>query len=88
MVKEDCICQVCGAETPDIRHIKIECFYELGEVSDKLKKVEDGYIIQVCKGCRAVFLFGYLKDFIENGGKKRKEAGIDEEGISEYTPLP
>ena len=83
-------CQICGVITPDIRHLTIDCFYELGEVSPKFERIksysEDGgwkwvYNLQICKGCRSVFMFDYLGDFIKNGAKVRRGMGVDENGI-------
>ena len=88
----DYTCQVCGDVGYDRRTLGLRYFYALEEVSPKLKRIElkfaDGgkdylYTLRTCKGCRAVFMFNYLADFIENGGKLRKEMKIDDDGIRE-----
>ena len=67
-------CAVCGyGYDPDIRTLRIGCFYELAEVSDKFIREGDYYYIKVCKGCRAVFMFEYLAAFIKSEGVKNRE---------------
>ncbi len=93
-------CQVCGEEVDDIRHISIDCFYNLSEVSDRWQVVDipgkEGqfgkrvYTLLVCKGCRAVFMFDFLKLFIERGGEIRRKSRTDTNGnqeisLAEYT---
>jgi len=94
MANED-ICQVCGKETEDIRHISIDCFYDLTEVFGGWKETfvrgENGqfgkniYTIRVCKGCRAVFIFDFLKPFIERGGLVRRQSLTDTNGNQEIS---
>lgn len=92
MANEEQTCQICGAETSDIRHLGIECGYEVSEVSDKFEKVSilsfgfNLYRIRVCKGCRSVFLFDFLANFIKYGKAFRLAQNIDEEGISFFVP--
>lgn len=84
-------CQTCGVTTADIRHITIDCFYELKEVSPKFvmtkQYFEDKehwkwvYTILVCKGCRSLFMFDYLAHFVDNAKRLREEKGIDDDGI-------
>ena len=69
---KDHTCAVCGGDgfDPDIRWLRIGCFYELKEVSEKFKKHEESglYLLPICKACRAYFMFEVLKPFIENKG--------------------
>jgi len=92
-VPEKNVCQICGVETPDIRHIEIDCFYDLSEVSEKFyrmdwyrkgkKNPKHSYLIRVCKGCRSVFMFDFLSSFIKYGKAFRLAQNIDEEGRQE-----
>ena len=94
MIEED-TCQVCGEEVEDIRHISIDCFYDLTEVFGGWKQEripgKEGqfgkivYTILVCKGCRAVFMFDFLKTFIEKGGEIRRRSKTDTNGNQEIS---
>ena len=78
-------CAVCGdGPDEDIRHISIDCFYAVEEVSPKFVRDEKTgiYRIQVCKGCRARFLFHHLADFIDTKGRLADER-IGSDGILE-----
>ena len=63
------LCQICNQEGEDRRTLRLEYFYDLSEISDKLKKAEvtirfaDGHevkdvlwTIRTCKDCRGDFL--------------------------------
>ena len=59
-------CQVCGhSYDPDIRWLRLACFYDLSEVSDKLKYDEKQrlYLMPFCKDCRGEFM-GILGDWL------------------------
>ena len=95
MDNEEETCQVCGAVTLDIRHLGIECWYDLTEVSQKfhiqtIKNENSDFLIniyrlRVCKGCRNVFMFDFLANFIKYGKAIRLAQNIDEEGRKEVT---
>lgn len=74
-------CAVCGhGPDLDIRHITIECFYAVDEVSPKFVDDGKGYTIRVCKGCRARFLFHHLATFIDEKGRLAV-SNLDSDGI-------
>ena len=88
-------CQVCGEDAGgDIRHVGVECFYDLSEISGKLTiqtatRIPSGqevriYSIKVCKGCRSVFMVDYLKHFIEHGGGIRRQKNLDTDACETY----
>jgi hypothetical protein len=51
-------CQICGEESPDLRTLKIDYFYQLDEVSPKFKRENNSrlFSIKTCKNCRGEFL--------------------------------
>ena len=86
------LCQVCGNVGEDRRCIFVGCGYDLKEASDKLIELtnvegyEDQpnlYGIQVCKGCRAMFM-ELLGDFIEKKGRLMRD-NLDDDGIYEVS---
>lgn len=62
-------CAVCGSGyDPDIRWLRIGCFYDLTEVSNKFEENKEGFfVLPFCKACRGTFM-GILADFIEQKG--------------------
>lgn len=70
-------CAVCGGDgyDPDIRWLRIGCFYELKEVSEKFEYHKESklYLLPICKSCRAYFMFEVLKKFIDNKGSLQDE---------------
>lgn len=70
---EDHTCAVCqdGYE-PDIRWLRISCFYDLSEVSAKLQYDEESklYFLPFCKPCRGNFMFEVLGKWLESNGHK------------------
>lgn len=74
------VCAVCGhGPDSDMRHLTIECFYAVDEVSSKFTKEDHGYSLRLCKGCRARFLFHHLARFIDEGGRLA-EPNLDASG--------
>lgn len=64
------LCARCGEPGPDRRTIEIDCFYDLSEVSSKLKLVgsstsANAYRVRVCKECRGQFM-EMLRNFLDN----------------------
>jgi len=63
-------CAICGfGPDKDIRHLTIDCFYAVDEVSPKFIETERGYSLRFCKGCRSIFLFSYLAAFVDKKGR-------------------
>lgn len=80
-------CAICGdGPDRDIRHLAIDCFYDLSEVSSSFVLQDDKklacYSMPICKGCRANFLFTHLVRFIDTKGRLA-ESGLGSDGIVE-----
>ena len=78
-------CVVCGSgPDQDIRHLTIDCLYDVSEVSPSFVLQEDkkgaSYTMPICKGCRANFLFTHLARFISTRGRL-SEPGLDSDGL-------
>ena len=80
-------CSICG-EGPDrdIRHLAIDCLYDVSEVSPKFVLRQDSgaafYSMPICKGCRANFLFTHLARFVDTKGRLANP-GLGSDGIIE-----
>lgn len=63
----DHTCTRCNSGyDPDIRWLRIGFFYELNELSTKLRRTDSGlYIAPYCKACRGDFLSGVLRPWME-----------------------
>ena len=72
----DHTCAICGdGPDADIRYLRIGCFYELKEVSEKFRKLEDTnlYYLPFCKSCRGHFMFEILGKWVKSQGHKEHE---------------
>ena len=91
----DNTCAICGdGPDPDIRWLRIACFYELHEISNKFQvdiiKDKDGYnhrfyILPFCKSCRGHFMSEVLGKWLN---KERIKAKIKTVGAIKKEPLP
>jgi len=69
--KENHTCDICGdGPDRDIRSLKVDCFYNLKEVSNKFRDEGDYYMLKFCKPCRGHFMFSVLSEWIDSDGHK------------------
>ena len=69
----DHTCAICGdGPDLDIRWLRIACFYDLSEISDKFRLSEDKklYLLPFCKPCRGHFMSEILGKWINSKGHK------------------
>lgn len=53
-MSEDKNCQRCGAgPDPDLRYLRLACFYDLSELGIPFEKQERTFVLGICKPCRA-----------------------------------
>jgi len=50
------VCVRCGEVGQDRRTLRMECFYQMDELSVPFMKGDDEYTLRVCKDCRGSWL--------------------------------
>lgn len=71
-------CAICGdGPDPDIRYLRIGCFYDLNEVSDKFEKIDNLYVLPFCKACRGHFMFEVLGKWVNSNPSQIQEVQND-----------